>query len=359
MTILIATVGTSLLGHWKQAFPDFSDRSRIGLIQKLKQLPDGDRRLGAEVCSISSLMKEGKVAEGDSLYLCVSETDEGRFTGEAVKGFYKDRFRVEVKEIAGLQGKDPKRFQAGLRNLVNAIAEMMKKHPGERLIINATGGYKAQISFAGLIGQAFTIPVYYQFEDFSTSIALPPLPVSWNFDLWLNHYELLEDADHGISGNFLPAADPRYKKISQEMGVLFDEEEAAVILSPLGVLFHRGFAERFPRHAGEMLPKFSELSPSEKAIVFEDKNAERHKGLRTFLERIRDVNYVTRVNTWYYNPDLPERKQFRASSRGEDRVEGWFSDGKATTKFDVFITPGSALKQRQAAVIDLNRRFIN
>ena len=56
------------------------------------------------------------------------------------------------------------------------------------IAINATGGYKAQISFAGMIGQALGIPVYYLFEKFSKVIKLPPQPVALDLSLWLENY---------------------------------------------------------------------------------------------------------------------------------------------------------------------------
>jgi hypothetical protein len=68
---------------------------------------------------------------------------------------------------------------------------------------------------------------------------------------------------------------------------------------------------------------------------------------------------VTRINTFYYNPRLPRTPYFRPSAKGEvDRVEGGFSDGKATTKFTAFITATTAA-QRDAALADLNERFLS
>lgn len=361
MKILICTVGTSLLTHWRDIVKNYTAEEGIRLVKELKKLPDGDRKQGAELCSIFSLLKDGKIAVGDKIYLCVSDTPEGLFTGEVVDGFFTSTFDVEVKKITGLQGENPKKFQSGLRMLVDTIAKIMSQHRNMEIAINATGGFKAQISFAGLIGQAFSIPVYYQFETFPTCIGLPPLPVSWDFDLWLKHYDLIEDVEQGVSGEVLPAADARYCALPQEMKVLFDEEDGEVVLSALGALFHEGFKERFLPHMGQLLPAESGISPDQKKIVYEDKNEGKHGGLKEFLGRIKKVEYVTRINTFYtfyYNPDLPERIRFRSSNRGDDRVEGWYSDGQATTKFDVYLTRGTQLRQRQAAVADLNRRII-
>lgn len=357
MKIVICTVGTSLLNHWRDIVKNYSAEERIRLVKELKKLSNGDRKQGAEICSIFSLLKDGMIEIRDKIYLCVSDTPEGLFTGEVVNSFFTGQFGVEVKKIAGLQGENPKKFQGGLRMLVDNIAKIIGQHRNMEIVINATGGFKAQISFAGLIGQVFSIPVYYQFETFPACIGLPPLPVSWDFDLWLKHYDLIEDVEQGISGGFLQASDTRYGVLPQEMRVLFDEEDGEVVLSALGVLYHEGFKERFPLQMCQLLPVESGIPPDNKKIVYEDKNAEKHGGLKEFLERIRKVEYVTRINTFYYNPDLPERIKFRSSSRGDERVEGWYSDGKATTKFDVYLSTGTQLKQREAAVVDLDMRF--
>jgi hypothetical protein len=60
------------------------------------------------------------------------------------------------------------------------------------VIVNSTGGYKAQIAFALALGQALKFPVYYRFEAFSKIIKMPPLPVSLDWEIYLNNFEILE-----------------------------------------------------------------------------------------------------------------------------------------------------------------------
>lgn len=357
INILISTVGTSLLNHWKDFVADKTTKEAIQLVKQLKSLPGGDKKLGAEICSITSLLKEEKVSEGDRLYLCVSDTSEGLFIGDVLCRYYKSIFDVEIIQIEGLQGENPKQFQAGLRTLVKNIANIKRQYLYARIAINATGGYKAQIAFATLIGQVFSIPVYYQFETFSSHIVLPPLPVSWDFDRWLEYYELLEDIDTGIDNEFLKCEDSRYQKLPPDMRVLFEEDGEDVVLSALGMLFHEGFKERFWLQAERILPPDCGIPASKKKIIYEDKNAGKHPGLQQFLEKIREVPYVTRIYTWHHDPDLIKPIQFRRSTREIDRVEGWYSDGKATTKFNVYITQGVTGSQLQAVVVDLNQRF--
>jgi len=90
--------------------------------------------------------------------------------------------------LTGLTDASHERFRReGLRHLVTATAKIARQWGPEHVVINATGGYKAWISFAGLIGQALDIPVCYLFERFSEVITLPPQPVSLDLAFWLEH----------------------------------------------------------------------------------------------------------------------------------------------------------------------------
>ena len=80
------------------------------------------------------------------------------------------------------------------RQIVAGIARLYRGHDkaGEQVLLNATGGYKAQISFAGIIGQVFGISVFYQFEDFPRAIKLPPLPVAFDLNDWLAYRHVFD-----------------------------------------------------------------------------------------------------------------------------------------------------------------------
>ncbi|MCX7918320.1 MAG: putative CRISPR-associated protein [bacterium] len=357
--ILISTVGTSLWGHWRakleeQKLKEFSEQSRIWLVNHLRQLDENDKLLGAEITSLNSLLRQNKINRDTKLYFCVSDTPEGKFIGEVLGSFYANQFHtVNTKTIKDLQHTDEKKFLRGLKHLVDYIAELKKKFPDVSIAINATGGYKAQISFAGLIGQAFGIPVYYQFEKFDSIVELPPMPISFSFDLWLDHYELFESAEAKFSDEFLKVTDSEYQRIPESMKVLFLEEDGNVFLSALGTLYHQLFLQQFPNVRKQLLPPDSGLAPEQKKISYENKNSGKHHGLKEYLEKLLQKPYITRINTYYYNPDLPKKNQFRKSTKHPDAIEGIYSDGTATTEFCVYTTAKNA-SQIEAAVVDLN-----
>jgi hypothetical protein len=277
--------------------------------------------------------------------------------------YYQEKenpFRFEQADwqrLTGLTDENPHRFRSeGLRHLVTAIASIAQNQGPQYVLINATGGYKAQISFAGLIGQALDIPVCYLFEKFSEVIELPPQPVSLDLSLWLKHAPLFYEMAYD-QGQENPAdEDPRLASLVDVIDV---DGQKVVGLSAMGQLFHESFRFRFQRQRAHLLPRDSSLDPEAKKVIYESGLEPRPPGIEKWFEKILDLPYVTGISTFYYNPDLPRANYFKPSSRGEySQIEGGFSDGSATSKFNVMIT---AVHQSQcdAALADLCDRLLS
>lgn len=347
---MISTVGTSLLANLRREGWDMDNE--IAVVKGLQGMDPAEKLLGAEINSNHSILQQERL-EPERLYLCVSDTPDGERIGRLLQQYYRDLFeQVEVIKITGLQSEDPRRFRnQGLRNLVREIADIVKRERehGRDLIINATGGFKAQISFAGLIGQVLEIPVFYMFENFSEVIELPSLPVSFNFDFWLSRFDVLQR----LSQDLVPE-----QQVPPDLNeVLLLREEGLCCLSSLGELFHRGYLERFRSQRAQLLPADSSLKPEEKPIKYEDGNEGQHSGLPDYLRRLLHAGYVTRIRTYYHHPSLPERRRFFISAKCDpNEIEGWYSDGKATTKF-ILATTAQKDVERQAALVELTERF--
>ncbi|MFM6355576.1 MAG: putative CRISPR-associated protein, partial [Planktothrix sp.] len=216
-TTLISTVGTSLIypnlsglpadetsyETWLKRQPlseqplfnyELISNIRIALQQKnwkqladgLAQLPGTTRLCGAEINSISDLIQRGYCIEKCTLIFCHSATPDGENIAEILKYYYQSQgHRTEPKKIEGLQDDQPKLFRTkGLRNLAKTISQIVREQTPRYCAINATGGYKAQIAIAVLMGQALGVPVYYKHERFSEIIAFPPMPIGLDFSLW-------------------------------------------------------------------------------------------------------------------------------------------------------------------------------
>ncbi len=190
---LICTVGTSLLNNLKHSPEEnikqaFETKNWKQLALLLLERDNTDRLCGAEINSISSICRKGFLGAYIRLIFLVSETPDGQHIGDLLKLYYENSNNpikfgmVEARTLKGLRDDDIVAFkQEGLKNLVREISTEVRKFSSEAISINATGGYKAQISFAGMIGQALEIPVYYLFEKFSEIIELPPQPRAISF----------------------------------------------------------------------------------------------------------------------------------------------------------------------------------
>jgi len=360
--VLICTVGTSLKGNMqRQENGRFSELMTAGNVKALSlalsEIGAEERLAGAEINSITSILKKGLLTGREYLYLLVSDTEDGILIGDILKSYYGRHQNprcfdyVQNRVIKGLSDESPHRFRTeGLRNLVKTIAEVVRRHGSQAILINATGGYKAQISFAGMIGQALEIPVCYLFERFSEVIELPPQPVSLDLSFWLENAKLFFDLAHDDAKSNPAEKDERFSSLVDEV----DEDGKRIIgLSPTGQLFHETFQYRFLQQREALLPPDSGLAPNDKVIKYEDKNKGKHSGLKVYLDRIREVRYVIRIFTYYHNPALSLKNYFRASSKGDlSKIEGGYSDGKATTKFDLVTTAKNEM-ERNAAIVDL------
>jgi putative CRISPR-associated protein (TIGR02619 family) len=365
--VLICTVGTSLKGNLASAkerkFAELLSQANVkGIALELSATEPDNHLTGAEINSITSIIKKGLLNNRTHLYLLLSDTDDGVLIGNILKAYYERHQNlcgfehIQSSVIKGLSDQSPHRFKTeGLRNLVKAIAEIVKKHGAESVLINATGGYKAQISFAGMIGQALEIPVCYLFEKFSEVIELPPQPVSLDLSFWLENASLFFDlAGDGVEKN-PTEKNARFASLVDEIEV---EGTKLIGLSATGQLFHEMFQHRFQKQREMLLPPDSGLDPEGKVIKYEDSNGGRHYGLEAYLKNLRKVSYVKRIYTYYFNPRLPGKNYFKPSSKGDlSQVEGGYSDGKATTKFDI-VTTAESIDKRDAAIADLFKLII-
>lgn len=312
---LICTVGTSLLGNLSRSegelYTAFSQQNWKQVALLLNQLENTDRACGAEINSISRICEKNLLDQQLRLIFLVSETDSGKATGELLKLYYKDiknpiQFEtVEVRVLKGLRDDDVKAFrQEGLKNLVREISTEVQKFSSEAIAINATGGYKAQISFAGMIGQALEIPVYYLFERFSEVIELPPQPIALDLGFWINHYlvfEQLEAEETLQKSELLQTFNERY------IATLIDEEwidnVPVVSLSATGMLFHQRSRLQFKQQKTALLSLIpqTDISPDKKTIHLREDHGK--DILSAFAKKLVQSPYITKIiNSLPFNP---------------------------------------------------------
>ncbi|MFN6519178.1 MAG: putative CRISPR-associated protein [Nostoc sp. CreGUA01] len=313
---LICTVGTSLLNNLKYAEESiknvFEEKNWNQLALLLLDQDNSSRICGAEINSITSICNKNLLTSRIRLIFLVSDTEDGKNTGKLLKLYYDNsknplRFKeeVDVRVLGGLRDDDVKAFkQQGLKNLVREISNEVRKFAPEAIAINATGGYKAQISFAGMIGQALEIPVYYLFEKFSEVIELPPQPVALDLAFWLNNYLVFEQ----LEGEQIVEKSKVQGNIENNyFNSLIDEEPdgetTLVSLSAMGVLFNERSRLQFAKQSTTILSLIpqDDTNPERKQINLRDDHGK--DILQAFSERICNSPYVKKiVNSLPFNP---------------------------------------------------------
>jgi len=302
---LICTVGTSLFEsnlkrllesspecpeNWEAIKAQFDNSNWNELAKELLKVNPSNRTCGAEINTIEEAKKK-KWLELNNLILLVSDTEAGKNTGYVLKKYFEGRDdlnlqQVEFEVIDQLQDAIPKDFKIhGLRNLVRSVGDFIQRFGNENIAIDATGGYKAQIAIAVLIGQALDIPVYYKHERFSEIIDFPPLPISLDYDILGRNSDILTDFERGKSyaKNELDNFDEKLRVFLTEIEI---DNEPVFELNAIGQLYLTSFRLRYPK-----VVNLKSLSDSErKEPTFRDDHYP--IGFKDFVEK------VWRENKW-------------------------------------------------------------
>jgi len=368
---LICTVGTSLLTninakeHRADSGVSAEEKLAMQALLEAKQIPQLAKRLagldpkssicGAEINSIEdSFAKLGSSVE--HLHFLVSETEDGKKVGELLKAYYFERAdklglkTVEYHIIEKLQDADPKLFKTqGLRNLVRISGEIISKRGVNNVAFNATGGYKAQIAIAVVLGQALELPVLYRHERFYEIIDFPPMPITFDYKL------LGENASIFASSQKMDFTSEEVESLDERVRVLFDEVEVdgeiLYGLSAIGQIYIEGFRQRSIKRGIklESVPLTEKKDPSFRDDHYPD-------GFKAFVAKIcQEVAWVKTAHS------LPYHKQ--KSIKGiafdvrEGKLIGTYQDkDKFGARFELLIT-AQTLEELAWAAYQLNELY--
>lgn len=236
--VIVSTAGTSLLTSWRQ-INNHLNPSVDDLVSYLES--------GSSVCAeANSLSKLDINNKYDYLYFVSSDTPDGRLCVEALEKYYTANSYSYVMGtyVSGLN-KNYYDFQSrGLMNLFKTLSAIYQDHPGMHYIINATGGFKAQTSFATLFGIITGIEVVYLHEDFSNLLRFPLMPVSCNRGLIEQH----KDTFAKITGTESKREAREYiNSLPESLRGFFHKVDNRYSYSPVGLLFI-DFLKTFSNH---------------------------------------------------------------------------------------------------------------
>jgi hypothetical protein len=153
-------------------------------------------------------------------------------------------YSADAVVVAHLTYTEQRFKMRGLRSLVATLIELIRRErqQGRDVCINATGGFKAEIAYATLVGLLFDVPVYYIHEAFRDIIEMPPTPISWDYTLLADYEEFFT----WVHADLRPTVEvqARLRGLPQEIGFLLTEEEDFTILSPAGEALYEAYHDR-------------------------------------------------------------------------------------------------------------------
>ena len=347
-TLILATVGTSLLNHMKRELSTDERPPIQQALATLRKMDHADTRMGAEINSCESLLKGFRVSSGVTgppfcMVFMVSDTDDGDWTGQVLTKYYTTVRKIdEVAQtrIVGLTPNDPNKFaHVGLRNLVREAARRLRDADNKGLfrVINATGGFKAQISFAGLIGQTLNVPVIYQFETFPLCVELPPMPVDFDRQSWLTNYDLFcQLSEKGA----MEETEFQFRDVDEKIHNLLDQEtvdgKTLYSLSPILELMHQGFLFRKPHEMSE--PPLSEIPLDKKLALVKKELSHAPKGTENIaLALVHRFPWIKKIKN--RTPKMNSaRSHLLPRKPGDLDHDICFSDGELGVKLSIKTT---------------------
>ena len=252
--LILSTTGTSIANgcpslrdvqgyrtQWDDELPTLEKE----IEEKLKsgqydlQTPQGRHRLSAELNTLDRL----GLQSGDKVVLLSTDSAPGRICSEANKKIIEELYGVDVKieRIESLQVYDATELrEKGLKNLVTTVLDNYLENENicytYDVIINPTGGYKGVVPFLSVLGMLYGKPSIYLFEFSEELIKLPPLPITFDLDI----YERVKGALRFLENEVVASEDAFLSKIEgydpseRDLFLSFTESyEGGITLSPL------------------------------------------------------------------------------------------------------------------------------
>ena len=312
-----------------------------------------DTRKGAEINSLEKMF--AKYPGGDNeIVLMGSNNEDGKKAMNIVKYYFEMKnIKIETREIESLDHTlGIELFKKGLTKLVRDVGEIYKKCRAENIevAINATGGYKAQTSFVGLVGQMLKVDVYYMFEEFSDVMKLPAIPIDFDLKLIRKHQSLLYEIRKDPEANTI--AEIKKEREDEAIIGLFEELDNHYWLSPMlemalvilesesGKVLEKVLLCEDPK-----LPTIEEISRTLNfSIKHEDGNANKVRGLDNFFKKIAKTGYVKVIKSTAMQPQIKQPFLLKPGNN-EKEINGVFNANDRGIKFNIFTTANNKLER--------------
>ncbi|MFO7535393.1 MAG: putative CRISPR-associated protein [Kiritimatiellia bacterium] len=168
------------------------------------------------------------VSESDRVILLATDTADGRCCAEQLRSAILRLWKmpddqVKIERIEGLQVRDAERLRRiGLPNFIRIVTGHIESRLGEEVILNPTGGFKGIVPFLTVLGMIHRLRTVYIFEFAEQLISLPPLPFTFDLEL----FKRAEPALRFLEKEIAVAEQAYFSKIER-----FDPTEKELFLS--------------------------------------------------------------------------------------------------------------------------------
>ncbi|WP_071518647.1 putative CRISPR-associated protein [Geitlerinema sp. PCC 9228] len=328
VTTFICSTGTSAAKILQMKPPQFQqwieqqndvEAAAEALFQEFRDLePSGEnlqKKLSAEIHSLVRM----KLDSRDRVLLLSSSTDDGYCCALAVAKYLQHHWQVDVttEKIPELQVKDAEAFRReGVVRFVKRVITEINNYGNDNAILNPTGGFKALVPYTVLIGMLKGVVCRYIFEQSTTVLDLPPLPVEFKRSQFEAYRELFEkiERDTDISKSEWEAQIPYNQR--KWFDALIEEIGDRVTLSAIGFLFLDEI-----RNASTFVPYLSKVALDE---CFNNLNQLDECNPIQFLERVsRSQEAFRQAEHINLGNGVRWLKPGRTTDRYLVSIEGW------------------------------------
>lgn len=339
MKTIITTVGTSLIGNYGRHYPDIEEPSDENYKNYLRKVSEAEA--AAETNSIGRVPNLSY--KNDQFVFIHTKTKEGVRCANLLSWYYKEHKKVADNRIDVVKinlTHDEIQFETqGLRSLVTGLIELIEdaKRKGNEIVINATGGFKAEIAYTTMVGMIYQVPVYYIYIDFENLVTFPAMPIDWNIDLIFSYSNFFEwiDSEPRKSAEVKNRLKGLTDQDREQIRVFLTppDSEDYVFLSPAGDAFYRRY--RFQLEQIERTVDF----PNESDKQVDEKIAlSKHtfpKGTEQFCRKIAKVPYVDLIYSQFFESTTKSKLK---NTYGNGSISMIYSDGDKGVNLTVMTT---------------------
>lgn len=323
--VALTTVGTSLLGNSKNSitdedlkksikgdFSNLSDQVIDDFIRKHSQA-NTETRISAEINStiqLNNYVQEKEERNIDIVHLILSDTDEMKKQEPILKRFFASKgFQVETTIVSGLKYKESQFKMSGLRSLINNLSELIENYRGKgfEVLMNATGGFKAEIAYATVLAQLRHIKSFYVYETFNEIVPMPYLPLNLDIAYWKVYKDYFNFYEKGLENE---KSDEYLTFLPQGFKFLIDwnETENKWYLNPAGEAFYLSFLGEEEVYLQEIdskkvFKKSNETTLWNKAVNKDVQTLDDipDKDVKELLRRVLRFNFVRKIEIIDYH----------------------------------------------------------